>query len=155
MTSTASVELLMREPVYGTHNRQQSVVRELRELESAGRVDEVDVTTWGKRLVLDDDRDRHTSSTARERFREFEAWAERTGHSLEPAFARRTLRIDPDAAPKAVVDLPVICLAVFDDGLRAVLPCADGDETYTVDDGLRMLAGEGDPVPGLDRRKVA
>jgi len=157
MARTASVELLMREPVYGTHNRQQSVVQEVRELHTAGRIDEFEVTTWGKRVVLDGGAVGQTgASAARERFREFDAWAEATGHSLEPAFARRTLRIDPGSEPKAIVDLPVICLAVYDDdGLRAVLPCADDEETYTVDDGLRALAGADASLPEVDRRKVA
>ena len=155
MSNTLSVELLMREPVYGTHNRQQSTVSRIQELEEDEYISDFDVEIWGKRLNLDGDGwSHHATATAREKFREFEAWADEHDCSLEPAFTRRTTRIDPGEEPNEVVELPIMCLAVYDDGLRTILPCSDGDEIYTVDDGLRALADEDMSVPGLDRKKI-
>ena len=62
---------------------------------------------------------------------------------------------EPGADPKEVVDLPIVCLAVYeDDDLRTVLPCADGDDIYTVGDGLDALEGPDATVPGLEKRKI-
>jgi hypothetical protein len=47
-----------------------------------------------------------------------------------------------------------MCLAVYDDGLRSLLPCSDGDYIYTVDDGLAALADEDVTIPGFDRKKI-
>jgi hypothetical protein len=155
MTTIPSVELLMREPVYGTHNRQQSTVSRLQELDEADHIADFDVEIWGKRLNLDgDDWRHHASATAREKFREFVQWADEYDCSLEPAFIRRTTRIDPGEDPTEVVELPIMCLAVYDDGLRSLLPCSDGDYIYTVDDGLAALADEDVTIPGFDRKKI-
>ncbi|WP_323190722.1 HTH domain-containing protein [Halostella sp. PRR32] len=155
MSTTLSVELLMREPVYGTHNRQQSMVRRLQELDEEDYISDFDVEIWGKRLDLDgDDWSHHATETAREKFRTFESWADEHDCSLEPAFTRRTSRIDPNEEPTEIVELPIMCLAVYDDGLRTLLPCSDGDDIYTVDDGIAALADEDVAVPGLDTRKI-
>ena len=155
MKGTESAELLMREPVYGTHNRQQSVVTRLQELNEGGYISGFDVEIWGKRLNLEsDDWSHQATDTAREKYREFTEWADEHGYSLEPAFTKRTMRIEPGAEPKEVVDLPIMCLAVYDDELRTVLPCADGDEIYTVGDGLDALEDPDATVPGFEKRKI-
>jgi len=155
MSKTPSVELLMREPVYGTHNRQQSAVSRLQVLDEEGHIADFDVEIWGKRLNLDgDDWQHHAASTAREKFREFKQWADEHDCSLEPAFTRRTTRIDPGQDSTEIVELPIMCLAVYDDGLRSILPCSDGESIYTVDDGFAALADEDVTVPGLDRKKI-
>jgi hypothetical protein len=156
MKGTERVELLMREPVYGTHNRQQSVVARLQELNEDDYISDFDVEIWGKRLNLDaDDWSRQATDTAREKYRLFGEWADEHGYCLEPAFTKRTMRIEPGADPKEVVDLPIVCLAVYeDDDLRTVLPCADGDDIYTVGDGLDALEGPDATVSGLEKRKI-
>ena len=155
MKGTESVELLMREPVYGTHNRQQSVVARLQELDEGDDISDFDVEIWGKRLNLAaDDWSHRATDTAREKYRLFREWANEHGYSLEPAFTKRTMRIEPGADPKEVVDLPIMCLAVYVDDLRTVLPCADGDDIYIVGDGLDALEDPDATAPGFEKRKI-
>ena len=60
---------------------------------------------------------------------------------------------EPGADPKEVVDRPIVCLTVCDD-LRTVLPCADGDDIYTIGNGLDALEDPDATVPGLEKRKI-
>lgn len=154
MKGTERVELLLREPVYGTHNGQQSVVARRQELDDDDYISDFDVGIRGKRLDLDaDDRSRQATATAREKYRLFGERADEHGCCLEPAFTKRTMRIESSVDPKEVVDRPIVCLALYDD-LRTVLPCADGDDIYTVGNGLDALEDPDATVPDLEKRKI-
>ncbi|ELY43858.1 hypothetical protein C495_12375 [Natronorubrum sulfidifaciens JCM 14089] len=140
--------------VTGTIN---DVVDRLQRLAEAGRIDSYRTTHWPPAC--------HTveptpTADARPETRadlvgEFERWAARHGHSLEPAFRRREIQQTPFGLgcdePREQLRVPFVSLAIYetddetaDETLRGVLPYTEqpqtGDErTYTVDDWLSTV----------------
>jgi hypothetical protein len=85
-------------------------------------------------------------------YEEFRDWAERNGHSLEPAFERRTRSyVGLDRVDEVVV-FPVVSLAMYDGSqLKGVFPCTDEDRTYTVGDALEAFErGDADWLAQFD-----
>lgn len=132
---TYRAELYLRDDTYGTYDAQRRVVERVRALETHGHLAEAPVDRWTKIRTRNGDSRPETVET----FREFEAWADSNGFSLEPAFQRRTGRVLGTADVYGVVSFPVISLALYDDeDLLAVFPCSeeDEDEHYRVGDCL-------------------
>jgi hypothetical protein len=122
-------------------------VERLHELERDGVVSEVSVDSWGHRSVRGVDESGSIETT----IREFERWADRTGHSLRPAFDRREVSSMFCEGSVLRHDVPIISLAVYEDGqLQCVTPCTDDDCTYTVRDCLDVLAESDEAVQGTD-----
>jgi len=116
------------------------VLDRLRELETDGVVDDVSVRVWGRYVDPPADEPPGEEGTLQTRIAEFEAWADREGHSLEPAFGRceRTTMVSTER--REVIRLPLQCLAVYaGDRLVGVFPCSTGGGTETVADCLRRL----------------
>lgn len=127
-------ELYLRGDTYGTYDAQQAVLRRVRELEAADVFDESMVAQeWERIRTVDEDRRDGALAT----YEEFSEWAQRNGHSLEPAFEERTRSyVGLDRADEVVV-FPVVSLAVYEgERLEAVFPCSDGQRTYRVQDCL-------------------
>lgn len=110
------------------------VIDTVRSYEEAGLLSECAVEFWPNEIRLLDD----TAGTdVRAQYREFQAWADSEGVSLEPAFTRRkrTTLVSDDA--ESVLVLPVLCLAIRVNGeLVRVAPHATESGSYTVTDAL-------------------
>ena len=133
MEATATprrAELYLRGDTYGTYDAQQSVLNRVRALERDAVLDEATVAEeWQRIRTLDEDR----RDGAVETYHEFDEWAERNGFSLGPAFERRTRAYLGLDRVDDVVVFPVVSLALYEgERLRAVFPCSDGADTYTV-----------------------
>jgi hypothetical protein len=128
------------------------VLDRLRELETDGAVDDVSVRVWGRYVDPPADDAESEEGPIQTRIAEFEAWADREGHSLEPAFRRceRTTMVTEER--REVMRLPLQCLAVYaGDRLVGVFPCSTGSGTETVADCVRRLeAGDVVDAPDMD-----
>lgn len=120
-----------------TEQQQQTVLARLRSLSEAGQVDDFTVTYWF-RQAIERDGEPTLSSIA-----ELEAWATDRGLSLAPALDRHERHNWYTGVDDAVVTLPVICLAIYeDDELRGVYPHVCPEGPRSVADGLdRLEAG--------------
>lgn len=118
-------------------------IARLRRLADEGHVADFRVNVWGKCVRCPaDEEDSVADSWAV--YREFEAWASATGHSLEPAFRRRAQQTIGTDASCSIVEVPVLCLAIYTrEDLAAVLPCSTVDGNVTV----------GEYVAHLERRR--
>lgn len=136
----------------GVSDRQETVYEQLERLEDRGRVAEVTVEVWGKQVRAEPDTlpaaDDAGTCTVRSTYEEFEAWAERTGNDLEPAFSVHTLGSMVADERERAIRFPVMCLAVYDvDDLVAVAPRSTDEGVHTVDDCLDALrSGEWSPT---------
>jgi hypothetical protein len=117
------------------------ILDRLRELETDGAVDDVSVRIWGQYVDPPADDAGFEEGPIQARIAEFEAWADREGHSLEPAFQRceRTTMVTEER--REAIRLPLQCLAVYaGDRLVGVFPCSTDRGTETVADCVRRLA---------------
>ncbi len=127
------IELYMRRDTFGARVQQRRLLERSRRLEARPGVEELAVRRWPNRLAVDG------PSEFADRVREFEAWAAEHGLSLAPCFQRR----EADTAFVGVgyeqVVLPIMCLAVYRDGvLQHVAPHVN-DRPYTVHDCIADL----------------
>lgn len=148
----------------GTASRQETVIAELRALETAGRIDEVDVVVQGDRIGF---ATRAAGTDAGRRVRERVdaclAWAEAADRSLRPCLTARTVRNAITGEAYTVLDLPAMLLVEYENGeVSHVTPSSDGTVVETVDDRLETLTGGAtDPraiaagTPGDDREAEA
>lgn len=122
------------------------VLSRLHELEAAGIVDDVSVRIWGKDIAASNDVANDDGRLVRERIANFQKWAERNDHSLEPAFRwyERSSLVSEER--HEVIRLPLQCLVVYkDDCLVGVFPCSTTNGANTVADCLQRLeAGDFD-----------
>ncbi|WP_136591557.1 HTH domain-containing protein [Salinigranum halophilum] len=134
------VEVWMRDLSPPPGDPRKNVLSRLRAFEAEGFVDEVSVRVWGKNVTVSREEDDEGRTVIRERVSEFQRWAERNGHSLEPAFRWRDQSSMVSEGGNEVIRLPLQCLAVYaDDNLVAVFPCSMNGETNTVGDCLARL----------------
>ena len=138
MTQTTRAAVYVRSPApAATEQRQETVLARLRSLRDCGAVDEFSVTYWF-RQALDRDGDPTMPAVA-----ELEAWAEDHSVSLAPAFDRHERHNWYTGIDDAVVTLPVVCLAVYeDDELTAVYPHVCEDGPRSVADGIEQLEAQ-------------
>lgn len=126
------------------------VLDRLRELETDGVVDDVSVRVWGRYVAAPTDEPADEAQFVQSRIAEFEAWGDREGHSLEPAFQRCERTTMVSAERREVIRLPLQCLAVYaGDRLHGVFPCSTAIGTETVRDCVRRLEA-GDVVDVSD-----
>lgn len=128
-----SIELYLREDVFGARTRQRETLDRVESLEESSIVEETAAYGWPDRVEPDQAPDHGVPID------EFVSWAaDRV--DLEPAFERRvdTSSITGETVERIV--LPIMCLAVYEgDSLACVAPHVDGVETYTVGDCLDDL----------------
>lgn len=139
------VELRVREPTPAdVYDRQAAVYERLRQLREAGKVSDVSVEVWGRRVRVGDDADAAEiddgAQSIRDTYRAFEEWAARSGHALTPAFDTRECGTIASNGKCEVIVFPVMCLAIYDgEAVQAVFPCSTGDDVRTVEDGLAAI----------------
>jgi hypothetical protein len=138
--TTVRMTLWTRQPVCGTRT---SVLDRLGRLRTEGDIDGFDVETWPDEIRLDGEPS-HDEVVAT--FDRFEAWASDHGVSVEPPFETR--QVSPMLGSSyRVLRLPVMALAVSDDGLAGVYPYTDGERTTTIADFLDAYEAEGGLPP--------
>lgn len=151
------VELyLCAEPQFGVEHQKQSVIDRLHALERDDKIDEFDISLWGREIRPTgplEGTDYHTSVLAD--LREFEEWAEQHDASAARPFKRRTLDSDIVDETYDVISLPTMCIAVYEDGqLRGVYPYGDAEGTHTVRKCLDDL-DDADTEPSVSVTDVA
>lgn len=124
----------------------------LRELAESGAVESVDVNVWGQRVRCPADTGTEQGPIGRDvwsNYRDFEAWASANGYSLSPAFSRRQQCTIVGESECEVVELPIVCLAVYDRAdLEAVFPHSTPRRTWSVEDCLeRLERAQADTTP--------
>jgi hypothetical protein len=149
------VELRVRDPTNtNVGERSRAIYERLVRLQADGKIDGIDAEVWGKQVRARTPKhpsDDPIVGPARLKYEEFEAWARRNGHDLEPAFSTHTLGSLVDEEREAVIRFPVLCLAVYDaDDLLAVAPCTTEDGVHTIDDCLDALRSEAE-MPNVAR----
>jgi hypothetical protein len=140
--STQRLKLFLRaDPEPGTEAAKQEAVNRLTELTRSGHIDDYEVHVWGKELRTDgplastDYQQRVLSHV-----REFQAWADRHGYTLNGAFDRRTVRSSLAGESFTVLSLPTLCLGVYEGNeLTDVYPCHDGEEACSVTEYLKSF----------------
>lgn len=151
------------------------IVERLRTLDERDVIDDHRVIHWPPEYRSVDDSTGGNGSSRDELVAEFERWAARNGHSLEPAFRRQEVPPSPfDAAtdgPRERVRVPVVALAIAEDdaatadaveadaaSLRGVVPyterpSAERSRTYTVNDLLATVETNAAVSPGTRQRE--
>lgn len=129
--------LWTRRPVCGPRTE---VIDRLSKLQSEEAIASFTVETWPTEVAISE----HTEhGRVVEMYKEFLLFAEENGLSITPPFERRTVS-SLVGESEDVLTLPIMCLAVYDDGLSGVYPCTDGDQTWSVADYLDAFEGTGD-----------
>jgi hypothetical protein len=148
------VVVWMRELSPPPEDPRETVLARLRELETAGQVDEVSVRVWGKSVPVPEESGDGPRSPVQRRVATFRDWAEREGHSLGPAFRRYEQSTMVSEERNEALRLPLQCLAVYEDErLVGVFPCSTDIKTETVADCLdRLERGELTDSAYLDER---
>lgn len=137
-----------------TSARRADVLEFLDRLETDERIDTYETDTWPARVCLKTGD--HRESVV-ERFNRFNRWADSAGVSIQPPFEVSTTTSIVDRDPEPVLRTPAMCIAVYEENeLRGVFPCSAGEECYTVNEGLRMLAAA-EPLPfeGIEAEEAA
>lgn len=121
-------------------DRRTAVIERLERLERQERIDEYSVRLWPRAVSLDLMR-KADESRAVDAVREFERWAAQCGRYLSPCFEVSTTHsVITDESDRLLV-LPVLCMAVFNNGsLVDVAPSSDGDTVRSVEDLLAHIA---------------
>lgn len=152
------------------------VVERLDALDDRDLIDDYRVERWPPECGPVGGSIDENASTRDELVAEFERWAARNGHSLEPAFRRREIPSSSFGVETAEsgerVRVPIVALAVYEDdaapedaveaepadaSLRGVVPYterpdAERSRTYTVDDWLTLVeTADSDVGPGPRR----
>lgn len=142
-------ELWTRDASPPPDDPRRAVRARLRDLAADDRIDDVAVRVWGRWAAPPSERPAE-NGPVRARLASFRAWADRTGHSLAPAFERCERSSLVSTERTEAVRLPLQCLAVFaDDRPVGVFPCSTAAGTRTVEDCLRRLEN-GEPIGGLE-----
>lgn len=136
------------------HDAPEETYDRLRRLRGSGAIDSFAIHQWSDAGRTPRTRGVKHTATCHGKVAEFEDWATERGYTLQPGFQVREVKpMIGDSVRRKLVS-PVQCLAIYDDdALAAVFPHADGEDSYTVADGLRQLETDADTSP--ERRERA
>ena len=129
--------LWTRRPVCGPRT---DIIDRLSNLHSGGDIADFTVETWPDEVAISE----HTEhARVVEVYKEYLLWAEEHDLSITPPFERRTAS-SLVGGSEDVLTVPIMCLAVYDDGLSGVYPCSSAERTWSVADYLDAyeMAGE-------------
>jgi hypothetical protein len=138
-----TLTLYVRKPVAGI--RTETIDR-LSALDAEGAIEGFDVQTVREEIIVSQGRDEAESDLPGN----FDALTEWRRGGVQPTFevesgwtrTGRTVR---------TLSIPEMVLAVYTaDGLSCVLPCTDGELTWTVQEFLDQYESSGEPPEGLD-----
>lgn len=139
-TEGTQMLLWTRRPVCGPRTE---VIDRLSQLRARGDIGDFAVETWPDEVAISE----HTEhARVIEVYKEYLLWAEEHDVSITPPFERRTAS-SLVGGSEDVLTVPIMCLAVYDDGLCGVYPCTHDGRTYSVADYLDALeAVDGRPA---------
>ncbi|MBV0922973.1 hypothetical protein KTS45_02070 [Halomicroarcula limicola] len=139
--TTRRAELFVRSDLPRPSRERRAAVEErLGQLQRRGVLDGFETTTWRKRVPVEGDEPR----PERDRYNEFAEWASETGACLAPSFDTRLCYSTETGEKRTELVLPVLCLAVYEDGeLAQVAPVGAGGQTRSIDAFLAELADGG------------
>lgn len=114
----------------------ESTVEGLEQCLTSGRLEDVSVTSWSKRVPIDSG-----ETLERTCYDRFSAWADDHGVRLGPSWGTRECYSPETGERRRELVTPVLCLALYDadDELVCVAPHADGTNTVTVVECLDRL----------------
>ncbi|ADJ14214.1 HTH domain-containing protein [Halalkalicoccus jeotgali] len=139
---TYRAEIVLRSLApHGVSERQGAIIERVENVLETGLLEAVDVEVWGREMQADP----AVRTAAHERYEVIESWAAGRNRTLTPGFDRQRRESIVDDRSEEVISFPLICLVVYaveeddEDPVRAVFPCSDGEQTYTVMDGIATL----------------
>ena len=143
-TRTYRAEIVVRSLApHGINERQRAIIERVESFEEPGVLEAVEIEVWGQEIRADPDE----RTAAHARYDALEAWAESREYTLAPGFARRQRASIAETGLEEVISFPLICLVLYavdegsnDDAVRAVFPCSDEEQTYTIVDGIEALS---------------
>lgn len=125
----------------GLNPPQTEVIDRLQTLsqEEESPIADLGVDIWGASMGITQTDSRDPGDT-RERVAEFAQWADEHDCTLRPAFDWRSADSPTEDHTRQQIITPLITLAVYTGThLQAVYPHMDGDEVYTIHDGIEVL----------------
>jgi hypothetical protein len=138
--------LWTRRPVCGPRT---DVIDRLSSLHAEGALADFTVETWPDEVAISE----HTEQArVVEVYKEYLTWAKEHDLSITPPFERRTAS-SLVGGSEDVLTVPIMCLAVYDDGLSGVYPCSDEERTWSVADYLDAYEAAGER-PGTEDSDV-
>ncbi len=152
MTKSSEQAETIRAQLYLRQRTSSEIIQQLRKTVTrvrrleADRIANVEIKSWTTvNPALEELTDSGPSVSLT--VKSFQAWADREGYTLRPAFTQRETTSLISSHPAVEIQVPIVCLAVYeDDELRCVAPCSDGDRIYSVEMCLAALeAGLTDP----------
>ncbi|WP_302082488.1 HTH domain-containing protein [Salinibaculum rarum] len=121
--------LWTRRPVCGPRT---DVIDRLSSMRADGTIGSFTVETWPDEVAISE----HTEhARVVEVYKEYLLWAEEHNLSITPPFERRTAT-SLVGGTEDVLTVPIMCLAVYDNGLSGVYPCTSEHRTWSVTDYL-------------------
>jgi hypothetical protein len=130
-----------------------SKIETLQRCEENGEIDALRLQSWPEEVSLEPD---VPDQEVLDRFERFEQWADARGVSVRPPFRIRTATSLVDDEPKRVLVTPLLCLALYYDGLLVgVYPHSDGESTHTPTEVIADLTTGAVPTPMEQSAAVA
>lgn len=131
------------------------IISRLHDEVERGTIAAVDINVWGHRIRCPPEGETAESDwTANDiwaTYRAFETWAASNGYSLSPAFRRHQQQTLVSTESCEVIELPLVCLAVYDEReLAAVFPCSTDQRTWSVGEGLDWLEQAASDPPSAE-----
>ena len=121
----------------GLNPPQIKVIDRLQTLTENGPIAELDVDVWDAPMDPSETDIRDPEPT-RDTITEFKQWADQHGYTLRPAFNWRSAESANNERGQVIT--PLITLAVYTgEHLQAVYPHMDGDDVWTIHDGIEVL----------------
>lgn len=138
--------LWTRRPVCGPRT---DVIDRLSSLHANEAIDDFTVETWPDEVAISE----HTEhARVIEVYKRYLHWAKEHNLSITPPFERRTAS-SLVGGSEDVLTVPIMCLAIYDDGLCGVYPCTGDERTWSVSDYLDAYEAAGER-PGTEDSAV-
>lgn len=144
----------------GLNPPQTEVIGRLQMLADEDSIADLDIDVWGASMGIT--HDGWDPASTRERVAEFEQWATEQGYTLRPAFDWRSGDSEADGeSQRREIVTPLVTLAIYshsEETLQAVYPHVDGEDVYTIHDGIETLesmVGDAEQSADEEREQVA
>lgn len=139
--TTRRAELFVRSDLPRPSRKRRVAIEErLSQLQRRGVLDGFETTSWRKRIPVEGDEPR----PERDRYNEFAEWAREAGACLAPFFDTRLCYSMETGEKRTELVMPVLCLAIYEDGeLAQVAPLGRDGQTRSIDAFLTDLADSG------------
>ena len=125
----------------GARAEQEAVIERLRALRDRGVLADLSLTIWGSRLRPTSARRTATGREILDTIDRLEAWADRQDPPRSLCLDSRTVRSTITGERETEFVLPLLCLAVSENGrLQCVAPWHEGEAVHSVTDCLDAIS---------------